>query len=101
MSVIGERMDPTKLVPIFHSYSKSNCCSHLLVPRPSIPECPKLRDQLWDGKPAYEARVYLTASSPGPDCETCDYSISVSSEEPPDYKQAQKYPVSCEPTLKY
>ena len=29
------------------------------------------------------------------DCETCDYSISFSAEEPPEYSKATKYPVSC------
>ena len=28
------------------------------------------------------------------DCETCEYSISFSAEEPPDYKEAERFPVS-------
>ena len=28
------------------------------------------------------------------DCETCDYSITMSTDEPPTYKQAKSYPVS-------
>ena len=27
------------------------------------------------------------------DCETCDYSLTISEEAPPDYTPAQKYPV--------
>ena len=40
----------------------------------------------------------ITGGLPFPplaDCETCDYSISFSAEEPPEYSKATKYPVSC------
>ena len=62
-------MKPTRLVPIFHKFSKSH--------DPAIISCDLVHD------PALPS-----------DCETCDYSISMSADEPPTYTQAQRYPVS-------
>ena len=94
MDKVGEKLKSTKLVPIFHKYSRSHpphtfTHTHSHTHSLSLTHPPT---------PTHTFTHTLThthsLSHTHTDCETCDYSISFSAEEPPSYGAAGRYPVS-------